>query len=126
MRRFGNVWKWVAAAGGGGPIVRDRYWSMAEKFSGVRSGVRSVCGKVLSHAARCLAGNQYNSMYLIWIYRRVRPSAEECEKGEFTFRVRCIQPGSATSPLCLQPLAVLWRTIEASSASLTFGFERVL
>jgi len=31
---------------------------------------------------------------------------ESAESGKLTFRVRCIQPGSATSPLCFQTLTL--------------------
>ena len=73
---------------------------VAEKIAGVRSGVRLVSEKMRSHAARCLACDQYNLFDLLVIDSHMRKYAVRCGGAKITFRVRCIQPGSATSPRC--------------------------
>jgi hypothetical protein len=77
---------------------------VAEKIAGVRSGVRLVSKTVRSHAALCLACDQYNLFNLLRIGGSMRKDAVWCGGAKITFRVRCIQPSSATSPPCLQPV----------------------
>jgi hypothetical protein len=49
-----------------GKVAEKAVWvylgEVAEKIAGVRSGVRLVLESVRSHAARCLACDQYNLM----------------------------------------------------------------
>jgi hypothetical protein len=85
-----------------GKVAENSVWvflgDVADKIAGVRSGVRLVSEKMRSHAERCLAYDQYNSMYLLRIGGSMRKDAVRCGGAKITFRVRCIQPGSATSP----------------------------
>jgi len=72
---------------------------LAEKSAGVRSGVRFVPEPVRLDSEGCVHGRKYNSSYCKKIDGSVRESAVRCGGGKITFRVRCIQPGSATYPL---------------------------
>jgi hypothetical protein len=85
-----------------GKVADNFVWvylgDMAEKIAGVRSGVRLVSEKMRSHAELCLACDQYKLMCLLMIGGSMRKYAVRCGWAKITFRVRCIQPGSATSP----------------------------
>jgi hypothetical protein len=58
MERFQKIC--LGKSGGG--FVWVCLGDVAEKIAGVRSGVRLDSGKVRSHAAQCLACDQYKSM----------------------------------------------------------------
>ena len=77
---------------------------VAETFAGVRYSVRSICENMRCHAMRFFTRNRCNLFILNLICGSVRLVAIGCRGRKLTFRVRCIQPGSATSPLCKQRL----------------------
>jgi len=64
---------------------------------------RKRCGSIRRSA---LTAFQYNSSYSYKIGGQVRKCAVLCGKAKMTFRVRCIQPGSATSPRMEHSVAV--------------------
>jgi hypothetical protein len=72
---------------------------LVEQTSGRRFSHQSSPFLERSSAAPCGTDIVYIKLIVIGLCGRMRGSAVECGTRKITFRVRCIQPGSATSPL---------------------------
>jgi hypothetical protein len=73
---------------------------LVEQFAGRRFSHQSPPFWMRSIAAPCGTDIVYIKLIVMCLCRLMRGSAVRCGGDKITFRVRCIQPGSATSPLC--------------------------
>jgi hypothetical protein len=74
---------------------------LVEDFAGRRFSHQSSPFLERSRAAPCGTDIVYIKLIVMGLCGLMRGSAVRCGGLKITFRVRCIQPGSATSPLCL-------------------------
>ena len=71
---------------------------LVEEFAGRRFSHQSSPFWERSNAAPCGTDIIYIKLIVIGLFGLMRGSAGRCGGAKITFRVRCIQPGSATSP----------------------------
>ena len=73
---------------------------LVEDFAGRRFSHQSSPFRERPYATPCAIDMVYTELIVIGLCGFVRGSAMRCGGAKITFRVRCIQPGSATSPRC--------------------------